>query len=159
VLIGIFPTTISQGLVLMSDVPALLWCMAAIFAALRSRKNQRWAIAAGFAFGVTILIRPPNVLLLLPIFFAMPISIKSLIRFGLGGLPTAVLFCLYNWAAYGSPLKVGHAAVGQYDLFKFTLFTTHFSQFGYWISILISPAALFSWAALIVNKSVHWRDR
>jgi hypothetical protein len=159
ILLGTFPTIISQGLVLMTDVPAMLWCMVAVFAALRSRKNQYWAIAAGFAFGVSILIRPPNALLLFPIFFAMPISIKSLIRFGLGGLPTAVLFCLYNSAAYGSPFEVGHAAAGQYDLFKFTLFTTHLSQFVYWISILMSPLALFSWIATVVNKSVHWRDR
>jgi Bacterial membrane protein YfhO len=158
-LLGLFPTTVSQGLVLMSDVPAMLWSIAAVFAALRSRKNPHWAIAAGFAFGVAILIRPPNALLLLPILFALPISIKSLIRFGLGGLPTAALFFIYNMAAYGNPLEVGHSAIGQYGLFKFTLFMTHLSQFIYWISIQMSPAALFFWAGTAVNKSVHWRDR
>jgi hypothetical protein len=159
ILLGIFPTVTSQGLVLMTDVPALLWSLATILAALRSRKNLRWAVAAGFAFGVSILMRPPDALLLIPILFALPISIKSLTRFALGGLPTAVVFFLYNWAAYGNPLEVGHAAAGQYSLFKFTLFTTHISQFAYWISILMSPLALFSWAATIANKSVHWRDR
>ncbi len=159
ILLGIFPTIVSQGLVLMTDVPAMLWSMATIFAALRSRKNPYWAVAAGFAFGVSVLLRPPDALLVFPILFALPISIKSLIRFGLGGLPTAVLFFLYNLAAYGNPLEVGHSAIGQYAFFRFILFTTHLSQFIYWISILISPLALFSWAATAVNKSVRWRDR
>src|SRR4030095_611889 len=150
---------VSQGLVLMTDVPAMLWSMSTIFAALRSRKNPYWAVAAGFAFGVSVLLRPPDALLVFPILFALPISIKSLIRFGLGVLPTAVLFFLYNLAAYGNPLEVGHSAIGLYAFFRFILFTTHLSQFIYWISILMSPLALFSWAATAVNKSVRWRDR
>jgi hypothetical protein len=158
-LLGVFPTVVAYGLMLMTDVPAMLWSMAAVFAALRSRKNSRWAIAAGFAFGVSILIRPTNALLIFPIFFALPISIKSLIRFALGGLPTAVLFFLYNLAAFGSPFVVGYSANGIHSRFDFTLFTTHLSQFIYWISILMSPAALFFWAATVVNKSVQWRDR
>jgi len=161
VLLGIFPITVQHGLILMSDVPAMLWSMVTVFAALRSRKNPHWAIAAGFAFGVSILIRPPNALLLFPVFFALPISIKSLMRFGLGGIPTAVLFFSYNWAAFGSPFEVGYSATGVYDHFKFNLplFTTHLSQFIYWISIQMSPVALFSWGATAVNRSVQWRDR
>lgn len=159
VILGILPITIEHGLVLMTDVPAMLWCMAAFFAALRARKNSHWAIAAGFAFGVSVLVRSPNALLLIPIFFALPISIKSLIRFGLGGLPTAVLFFSYNLAAFGSPFEVGYSAHGVYNYFNFTLFTTHLSQFVYWISIQMSPVVLFSWAATAVNRSVQWRDR
>src|SRR5262249_25765500 len=127
--------------------------------ALRSRNNSYWAIAAGFAFGVSILIRPTNALLLFPIFFALPISIKSLIRFGLGGIPTAVLFFSYNLAAFGSPFEVGYSANGIYNYINFTFFTTHLSQFFYWISIQMGPAVLFFWAATAVNKSVRWRDR
>jgi len=159
VLLGIFPTIVAQGSVFMSDVPAMLWCMIAVFAALRSRKNPHWAIAAGFAFGVSVLIRPSNALLLFPIFFALPISIKSLIRFGLGGLPAALLLFSYNRAAFGNPFVFGYAAIGLYGNFNVTQFRTHLSQFIYWIAILMPPAALFFWAATVVNKSVQWRDR
>jgi hypothetical protein len=159
VLLGLFPTIVEHGLILMSDVPAMFWSTVAIFAALRARKNPHWAVAAGFAFGIAILIRPSNILLLAPIAFALPMSIKSLIRFGLGGLPVAALFFTYNFAAFGSPFKVGYTAVGVHGWFRFATFTTHLSQFVYWISILMSPTALFFWAATGINKSVHWRDR
>src|SRR5262249_25279020 len=123
------------------------------------RKNSHWAIAAGFAFGVSILVRPPNALMLFPILFALPVSIKSLIRFGLGGLPTAVLLFSYNIAAFGNPFESGYSSIGIYGTFAFARFATHLSQFAYWISIQMSPTALFFWAATVVNKSVQWRDR
>jgi 4-amino-4-deoxy-L-arabinose transferase-like glycosyltransferase len=159
VLLGLFPTTVSQGLVLMSDAPAMFWSIAAVLAALRSRKNPHWAIAAGFAFGMSVLMRPPSALMLLPIVFALPISIKSLIRFGLGGLPAAALLSLYNWGAFGSPFEGGYSSIGIYGFFQVATFRSHISQYIYWISILMSPAVLFFWAATAVNKSVRWRDR
>jgi len=159
VLLGLFPTVVSHGLVLMSDAPTMFWSAAAVFAALRSRKNPHWVIASGFAFSVVILTRSMNVLLLFPIFFALPISIKSLIRFVLGGLPAAVLFFAYNWAAYGSPLKMGYIVIGQQGYFGLSGYMTVLSQYIYWISTQMSPTALVFWAATVINKSIQWRDR
>ena len=50
--------------------PPPLWAVAAVFCALRSRRGDLWALAAGAAFGIAVLVRPANLLLLLPLAFA-----------------------------------------------------------------------------------------
>ena len=50
----------------MSDIVAALWAAAAVLFALRSHRGDAWAAAAGVAFGMAVLVRPTNALLLLP---------------------------------------------------------------------------------------------
>ena len=49
------------------DVTATMWAMASVYFALRARRSDRWASAAGAALGVAVLVRPANLLLLLPL--------------------------------------------------------------------------------------------
>ena len=47
-----------QAVQAMSDVTAALWATVAVVFALRSRKRDVWAAAAGAAFGMAVLVRP-----------------------------------------------------------------------------------------------------
>jgi 4-amino-4-deoxy-L-arabinose transferase-like glycosyltransferase len=58
----------------MSDVTAAFWSVVLIWAALRSRENERWLFAAGAAFGVAFLVRPTNVVMLAPLVFLCPLE-------------------------------------------------------------------------------------
>ncbi|HZZ19058.1 MAG TPA: hypothetical protein VFE25_06810, partial [Opitutaceae bacterium] len=50
----------------MSDVPSLAWTTFAVIAALRSRERPFMAVVAGLAMSIDVLLRPTNVLALLP---------------------------------------------------------------------------------------------
>jgi len=58
----------------MSDAPAAFWSLAAVWLALKSRRRIEWAAAAGMAFGVGVLVRPPSAVLLVPLLFALPVA-------------------------------------------------------------------------------------
>ena len=91
-----WPVFLFQALQPMSDIVATLWSLAAILFARRSRARPAWALGAGAAFGIAILVRPTNVLLALPLAFALPMSGPSLVLFAAGGLPFAGLLAAYN---------------------------------------------------------------
>ena len=97
----------------MSDVPALAWVALAVWLTLVSRDRPRWALAAGFAFGFSVLIRPTNALALAPLLLALGRPGWSWIWFGLGGLPCAIGLAAFNHAAYGSIAASGYAQLPE----------------------------------------------
>ena len=50
----------------MSDVCAMVWTLAALCAAMGSRRRWPWSFAAGVAVAIAVLVRPSNVFLLFP---------------------------------------------------------------------------------------------
>ena len=102
-ILAVNPTFVFMASQPMSDALAMFWGLVLISAALRARVNDKWALLAGAAFGVAFLVRPTNVLLLLPLAFCLPLKPRTLLLFGLGGLPLAVVFGIYNYAAFGNP--------------------------------------------------------
>jgi Bacterial membrane protein YfhO len=159
IMLGLFPTIPYNGIQLLSDVPAMFWCLAVIFAALRSRKNPLWAIAAGFAFGMAFLTRPTNAILIVATLLSLRLSLKTISYFVIGGLPTACVFLIYNYIALGSPIYLGYGVSGEANNFHLHILPTHFKQFTYWLSMLASPLLLAGWAAIIINRQIPLRDR
>src|SRR5262249_42713048 len=98
------PTFIYMSLQPMSDVMATFWALVTIWASLRSRKRDGWALLAGAAFGMGFLTRPINLLMLIPILLSLRLKPKPILFFFLGGLPLAAIFFIYNSIAYGHPL-------------------------------------------------------
>jgi hypothetical protein len=159
VILAVNPTVIIMAVQPMSDVPAMCWSLAAILASLRSRKNLKWAVLAGFAFGVAILIRPTNILLLIPILLSLRLTPKVLLYFGLGGVPaTAVLF-IYNTIAFGSPFRSGYGAWGIFQGFKLHYFPPRFKYYTYWLAVTMSPLLLLGWLGVAINRDISWRNR
>lgn len=143
----------------MSDVVATLWALAAVFGALRSRKKDAWALLAGAAFGMAFLVRPINVLLLLPVLLCLRLNLKSLSYFVLGGIPLAAIFFGYNTAAYGHPLRTGYGAIELYKQIMPQGFTARFEHYLYWLSMTMSPFLLPGWLGVNFARRIDWRIR
>ncbi len=107
------PLFIAYSLQLMSDMPSLFWNSAAIFAALKSRQKTNWAIFAGVATSIAIMIRPTNALIILPTLVALGKNPKSWIYYILSGIPGAILLGAINYNLYGKIIATGYGDVTQ----------------------------------------------
>jgi hypothetical protein len=66
-------------------------------------------ILAGFLAGWAVLIELPVVLgVAVLALYAMVAGRRAVITFVLGGAPLAIVFALYNWVSFGSPLSTGY---------------------------------------------------
>ncbi|MFN2384894.1 MAG: glycosyltransferase family 39 protein [Thermoanaerobaculia bacterium] len=148
-----------QALQPMSDVAATFWALAAVLASLRARRKASWSLAAGAAFGMAVLIRPTNVLLLPALLFALPWRRKSLALFAAGGMPMAVAFGFYNRAAYGHPLRTGWGVTGHLEGFGWSFFPGRVAFYASWLSKLLTPLVPVAWLALPAIPWIKWRDR
>jgi hypothetical protein len=139
------------SLQLMSDVPATTWALATIVSVWLAREKIGWALVAGLALGIAVLVRNTNALLILPAAVALGADRRRWLAFVAGGLPAAVTLLIYNGLAYGSPLLSGYGGIGG-------LFSTHeiaqnFSHYARWLPILLTPVAV-----LAVGLPLLWRQ-
>jgi 4-amino-4-deoxy-L-arabinose transferase-like glycosyltransferase len=153
------PTFCLSAIQPMSDVLATCWSLATILSALLSRKRERWALAAGAAFGMAFLVRPTSVLLLPAIFLSLRLKPRVLLLFFLGGLPFAAVFCAYNLAAYGRPWTTGYVATGHLNLVTPGDFTVRFRHYVYWLAVTMSPLPLLGWVVVPLDRKAPRRDR
>ena len=142
----------------MSDVTAALWTTASFVAALKARRRAGWAAAAGAAFGIAVLVRPTNGLLVLPLAFALPWEPRVFALFVAGGLPCAGFEAAWNRAAFGSALKTGysHLFAGE---FAFANFGARFAHYGEELAMELSPLVPLGWLAAGADRRVPARDR
>ena len=84
-IIAAFPVFLFIAVQPMSDVLAAAWVILVVFAALRSRKRESWALLAGAGFGMSVLVRPSNILVLFALAAALPFKLKAYLKFFLGG--------------------------------------------------------------------------
>ena len=152
------PIMLRQAVQPMSDVAAAVWCVAAILCALRSRKGSVWALPAGAAFGMAVLVRPADVLLLLPLAFALRWNPRSFAFFAAGGVPFAAFFGFWNRTLYGSVLSTGYAPVMEGE-FSWSNFAPRFVLYGKWIVWQLSPLPLLGWLGSTFCRSLRVRDR
>jgi hypothetical protein len=153
------PTFLFMASQPMSDVTALFWSLALVWAGLRSQDDDRWAGLAGAAFGMAFLVRPTNILLLVPLAFCLRLKPKALFYFVLGGLPLAAIFCGYNYAAYGHPLRTGYGSINLQDELGISGYSMRFKHYIYWIALTMSPVLLAGWLGAAANRLLKWRER
>jgi hypothetical protein len=158
-MLAAWPTFLFQALQPMSDVVATLWCLAAILFALRARRRRVWAVAAGAAFGIAVLVRPTSVLLALPLAFAMPASPPALLLFVSGGVPFAGLLAAFNLRCYGRALGTGWEKEGLLQAIAFSNFPPRFSSYGLWIVRTLTPLVPLGWLAAAAGRKASARDR
>jgi hypothetical protein len=133
---------------LMSDVVAAAWAIATILLALKSRRHPNLAFAAGFAFGVGVLVRPTSAILVLPLFFAFEPRPRIWASFVAGGAPCAVFLFAFDRACYGGFLKTGYAVGGVESGFAWANFPERFRHYVRWISAMMSPLVPAAWLLL-----------
>lgn len=144
-LIGCCAVFVFQALQPMSDVPAAMWSVTAIAAAIESRTRPRFAILAGFAFGMAMLVRPTSLLLVPALALSLPWRRAG--WFVLGGIPAAVALAWYDLSAFGSLTETGYAAGGLTREFALDYFPARAWHYAKWTLALFSPVVLLAFAA------------
>jgi hypothetical protein len=157
-ILGGCPVLLYQAVQPMSDVVATAWAEAAVLFALRSRRGDAWAAAAGAALGIAILVRPTNVMLVLPMAFALRWRPRTVLLLALGGLPFAGFFAMWNRTAYGGAIHTGYAGIfgSELDLANFPPRVHHY---GHWLIAQLSPLVPLGWLAAAANRRIRGRDR
>jgi 4-amino-4-deoxy-L-arabinose transferase-like glycosyltransferase len=159
IMLAASPTFIHYSTQPMGDAAAMFWSLAAILAALRSRKGDGWALVAGAAFGMAFLTRPTNILLLIPLLFSLRLSFRSILFFIIGGLPLAAIFFTYNIITYNHPFLTWYWASGHQNSVKTAGFSDRFNFYRYWIKVTMSPLPLLGWLVVAADRKVEWRNR
>lgn len=156
--LALCPVFLFQAEQPMSDVVATVWSLAAVYFALRSRRREAWAIVAGAAFGIAVLVRPADLVLLLPLLFALRPRARSGLFFVLGAIPFAALFLAWNAAAYGSPLRTGYSADLEKGL-ALANFPGRFRFYAFWLVKQLTPLVPAGWLLVWADRRVPARDR
>ena len=132
-----------------SDVLATLWAEAAVLSAWRARRRPALAWLAGASLGIATLVRPTNLILILPVLAALAPGLGSYTRLIGGGLPFAAFVLAYQAWAYGNPFRSGYgdvrlaftwSAVPQ-SLRHYLMWCP---QLASWIVVFL-PAAAWAW--------------
>jgi hypothetical protein len=132
----------------MSDLPAMVWGMAAIWSALRARDSWPWGFAAGFAVGLAVLVRPSNLMLVLPVAVILGTRGKAWLCLAAGGLPSAAFLAWFNVKFYSALFKTGYGDMNSF--FGLRFLPHNIGHFLLWIPVLLCP--LVALAALGVVR-------
>jgi hypothetical protein len=102
-----------QGMSLqaMSDMPALLWTTLALVLGLAARERRWLAGVAGIVVSVAVFVRPSNVLVLVPMLWALGVDWRRWLWLALGGAPGAAVWMLTNHALFGRYVATGYGDV------------------------------------------------
>ena len=139
-IVALSPLYLFMSLQAMSDIPSLFWTTAAVLAALRSRERPYWALAAGAAIAIDVLLRPTNVLAFIPVAIALGTSPRRLALFVAGGLPGAVFLLAHNHASYGSFITTGYE--GNTNIFQAGYVPGSLLQYAHWLPRLFTPVVV-----------------
>ena len=159
ILFAAWPVAIGQAIQPMSDATATLWCLASVLCAVQARRRALWALPAGAALGIAVLVRPTDLLLAIPLAFALPITRRALALFAVGGAPFAGFLAAFNRHCYGSALQSGYRQSGLLDALALANFPPRLRHYGAWILRSLTPFMPLAWLALAFDREPRWRDR
>lgn len=124
---------------------------AGLYTFLKGKDNKKYLILSGLLFGLNVLIRPFNLILIVPfvLYLLYKKEFKKLIYFVSGGIIPAIIFLIYNKISYGDFLTTGYQKLWNVGLSlkEFNLFKLLFSTVRGWF--VYTPIALVSILALI----------
>jgi hypothetical protein len=110
--LAISPLFLQVSFIPMSDVPATAWLALAVLGGLRSAQSSRWAVLAGFAFSVAVVIRPTTAVLA-PAWALLLGGWRPLGWAWVGALPGAVWQAFTGLTLFGGLLRTGYGAFGE----------------------------------------------
>ena len=141
-LLATSPLYLFMSLSLMSDTPALVWTTAAVLLAWKSRDHPAWAGAAGFAMSAAVLVRPTDVLVIVPIALCLGLAWRRWLALIVGGIPGAALLVTYNLAAYGGAVTTGYGDMSR----QFGVDNGFPSLRNYvsWLPVLLTPICVLA---------------
>lgn len=137
VVFGASPLVLFMGVQLMSDLPATAWVTGAVLAAIAGARRPAWAAVSGLVFSVAVLIRPTNLLAVLPVAILLGTDWRRWVRFASAGLPTAAFLAFLNERLYGSPIITGYGDVGY--LFGAGYLPGTLAHYALWLPVVFTP--------------------
>src|SRR5712691_4624822 len=114
-ILAAFPSFITHSVQPVSDIPGLFWTLAAIWLAMLAQKRPAFAAAAGVAFGISVWVRPTNLLLAIPLAFSLRWRPLRLVTAAAVALPIGIASQLFNIRLYGSSLRAGASVLAPAD--------------------------------------------
>lgn len=150
-LVGLSPLTWFEGLQPVSDVPALVWGAAAIHFAWVSRERAGYAVLAGLAAAMAVLIRPSNALCLVPAALCLIGRWRQLGWWVLGGLPGALWLAWYQSRQYGGALSTGYG--DSLTMFGLRYLWPTLKAYVRWLPELFTPVIMLAWAGPFVRSA------
>jgi hypothetical protein len=152
VLLAAYPVFVFTTIQPLSDTLATTWSLAAIYCALRASSHAGWAIAAGTAVAIAVLVRATNALLLPAVLVLIGLDVRRLAGLVLGGLPWAIWLGYYNDVLYGSPLRSGYVDITRAFAWHYGAPTAvHFLK---WIALLLPAVVLVLPFAALARRVV-----
>jgi len=108
----------------------------------KSRERAGLALLAGVALAIAVLVRPTNLLALLPMGLAMGPSLRRWLLVILGGLPGAIFQCSFNWAVYGRIFTTGYGYINpSFSLANVPATIIHYAV---WLPVLLTPVIVLA---------------
>ena len=112
------PVTLFGALQPLSDLPAAVWSLAALVAALRAGRSRGqtggasvgWSVACGAAVAVAVAVRPTSALVI-PALVVILGCWRRWLGAAWGGLPGALFLGFYQFTLYGHPLASGYGNI------------------------------------------------
>ena len=121
----------------MSDVFALMWTLAAIVSAIAAERKPLLAILAGAAFGISVCVRPSNLLAALAVAFALRWRPSRLGIAVAASIPFAIALMWWNNALYGNPIVTGYGEFG--GLLSMANARVRIPHYAYWLFAQLTP--------------------
>jgi hypothetical protein len=158
-LLAAAPPFVLVALQPLSDIVATACCLAAILAALASRRRESWAAVSGLAFGLAVLTRPASLLLMPALLVALWPGPRRLLYFLLGGVPAGAAQAAYNFAAFGSVFQTGYGVSLHWDALAGRYFLTRFRLYTLWLVQMMTPFPALGFLATLVDRLRPLRTR
>jgi hypothetical protein len=144
------PLFLSYALIPMSDVLATGWCLATVMLAWLAERRNWLACLCGAACSIAVLVRPTNILVLLPVAVLLKTDMRRWAYLVMGGLPGAAFLCVYQWTIWGSPFSSGYDGFGR--LFSPAYFFAGIKHLTFWASVCLTPVIPVLFALSFLQK-------
>ncbi len=142
------PVFLTHAMVPMSDIPT-----AAGWTAVCLLVMKQWSMAAGWAAGLTLLVRPNLFpLALLPI-LAWHSSQERLLRYAKGVVPPAIAMMALNTYLYDSPLTFGYGTI--FESYGLSSLPGNVINYTRWLVETQTPLILLAFVALLVRGALR----
>jgi hypothetical protein len=154
-ILAVSPLYMMMSLQAMSDMPALVWCTAAVLCAWRGRQRDRWALTAGWCVAIAVLVRPSNLLIMAPVALCLGGNWRRWLWLILGGVPGAAFQALLNHNLYGSALMSGYGQVG--GIFAWENMPLALVEYARWLPVILTPGIAVVFALPWMVRRESWR--
>jgi hypothetical protein len=138
--VALSPVYLFEALQPVSDGPALLWVSLAVYWAWLGRERWRFAVLAGLATALAVMIRPANLLCVMPVFVCLAGRWRQLVAWALAGLPGAVWLAWYQQVLYGSWHTTGYGDIATSFELRFVPLTLR--SYAIWLPELLTPVVV-----------------